>query len=136
MFHTWPVKISRIAPSSTPNWRVGNSETIASITPAMARAKSNGLLFYGELAARYDRAFEHKWIDGVAVATPLLGSADIQSLADMGNSFELVRSMRITPFGQAAVVKLLLATALPVLPLLLLAVPLNQIFRDLTKMMF
>ena len=105
-------------------------------TPAMTRAKSNGLLVYGELAARYDRAFEHKWIDGAAVATPLLGSADIQSLADMGNSFELVRRMRIAPFGQAAVIKLLLATALPGLPLLLLAVPLNQIFRDLTKMLF
>ena len=33
MFHTWPVKISRMEPSSTPNCRVGNSATMASITP-------------------------------------------------------------------------------------------------------
>jgi hypothetical protein len=32
MFHTWPVKISRMEPSSTPNCRVGNSATMATIT--------------------------------------------------------------------------------------------------------
>ncbi len=33
MFHTCPVKISRIDPSSTPNWLCGKIATIASITP-------------------------------------------------------------------------------------------------------
>ena len=32
MFQTWPVKISRIEPNSSPAWREGNSATIASIT--------------------------------------------------------------------------------------------------------
>src|SRR5437868_1495583 len=32
MFQTWPVQISRIAPSSTPNCRARNNPTIATIT--------------------------------------------------------------------------------------------------------
>jgi len=32
MFHTWPVKMSTIEPNSTPNCRVGNSATMASMT--------------------------------------------------------------------------------------------------------
>ena len=30
---------------------------------------------------------------------PLLGSADIQSLADLGNSFEIIRKMRVLPIA-------------------------------------
>ena len=41
MFHTWPVKISTMEPISTPSWRVGNSDTIASITPG--RKLSTGI---------------------------------------------------------------------------------------------
>jgi hypothetical protein len=42
------------------------------------------------------RKFDAKWVRGGAPADePLVGSADIQSLADLGNSFEVVRTMRI-----------------------------------------
>ena len=41
MFHTWPVKISTTEPISTPNWRAGNSATMASITPG--RKLSTGI---------------------------------------------------------------------------------------------
>ncbi len=41
MFQTWPVKMRRIAPISTPSWRVGSSETITSMTPG--RKLSTGM---------------------------------------------------------------------------------------------
>ena len=41
MFQTWPVKISRIEPSSMPSWRVGKSATIEIITPG--RKLSTGI---------------------------------------------------------------------------------------------
>ena len=66
---------------------------------------------------------------------PLLGSADIQSLADLGNSFELVRSMRFAPITRDAVVQLLVITLLPVVPLLLTMVPLHEIMRTLVKVL-
>jgi hypothetical protein len=67
-------------------------------TPQLAQAKRTGKYEYGTLAERYVREFDVKWLRGGAPAdAPLLGSSDVQSLADMGNSFDIVRSMRILP---------------------------------------
>jgi len=108
---------------------------LLAFTPPMMAARRRGMRLYGELVARYDRDFQRKWIDGGASpGEVLLGSPDIQSLADMGNSFEFVRRMRITPIDRAAVIKLFIATALPVMPLLLLTVPINDLFQLLRKL--
>ena len=61
-----------------------------------------------------------KWLHGAtADAEPLLGSADLQSLADMANSFEVVRGMRVVPITRDTLVQLVVTTLLPVAPLLL-----------------
>ena len=66
--------------------------------PQLAQAKRTGLREYGTLAERYVREFDAKWLRGGAPADePFVGSADIQSLADLGNSYEVVRTMRIAP---------------------------------------
>jgi len=53
-----------------------------------------------------------------AADEPLIGSADIQSLADLGNSFEVVKGMRLAPFTLQACCKLAVASLVPVAPLL------------------
>ena len=64
----------------------------------LAQAKRTGRREYGTLAERYVRAFDTKWLRGGAPPDePFVGSADIQSLADLGNSYEVVRGMRIAP---------------------------------------
>jgi hypothetical protein len=52
---------------------------------------------------------------------------DIQSLADLSNSFDVVREMRLVPFGRATVLRLMLLLVLPLTPLLLTMVPLEQL---------
>lgn len=49
----------------------------------------------------------------------LLGSGDVQSLADLGNRYALVRDMRSVPFGWEDISRLAAATAAPLLPLTL-----------------
>jgi len=89
-------------------------------TPRMAMAKRTGLADYGLLAQRYVEAFEQKWVSSNPPASDeLLGSGDIQSLADLGNSFGMVRDMRTVPFGLEDVTRLAMATAAPLAPLLL-----------------
>ena len=44
---------------------------------------------------------------------------DIQSLADLGNSYALVREMRSVPFGLENISRLAAATPAPLLPLVL-----------------
>lgn len=86
----------------------------------MAAVRRKGLTEYGLLAQRYVEGFHRKWVVG-ASAPPddLLGAADIQSLADLGNSYGLVRDMRLVPFGLDDITQLAAVTAAPFLPLLL-----------------
>ena len=73
-------------------------------SPQLAAAKRAGLREYGTLAQRYVREFDRKWLRGGAPPDePLVGSADIQSLADLGNSFEVVKEMRWVPFTMPTV---------------------------------
>ena len=65
--------------------------------------KRTGLRDYGELAQRYVRQFDDKWIRGSAPPEePLIGNADIQSLADLGNSFGLVQDIRLIAVSRQA----------------------------------
>jgi len=104
--------------------------------PHLSQARRVGLREYGTLAQRYVRAFDDKWLRGGAPAEEaLVGSADIQSLADLGNSFELVRNMRVVPITRDAVIQLAVITLLPVAPLLLTMVSLEELLKRLLQIL-
>jgi hypothetical protein len=106
-------------------------------TPQMDRAKRKGSAEYGLLANQYVFGFEDKWIRrGVPDLGELLGTGDIQSLADLGNSYSVVREMRIVPFGTDDVTRLAAATAAPLLPLMLLVFSLEEVLTRLVKIVF
>jgi hypothetical protein len=106
-------------------------------TPQLGAARRVGLREYGTLAQRYVRDFDDKWLrGGRAAGEPLVGSADIQSLADLGNSFELVRSMRVVPITRDAILQLAVITLLPVTPLLLTMIPLEELMKRLLQVLF
>jgi hypothetical protein len=71
-----------------------------------------------------------------ATSDELLGAADIQSLADLGNSFALVREMRSVPFGLEDISRLAVATAAPLLPLLLTIFSLEELVLRIIKTVF
>jgi hypothetical protein len=105
--------------------------------PRLAEARRMGLREYGTLAERYTRAFEEKWLRGGARPDePLLGTGDIQSLADLGNSLEVIRSMRTVPITKEALFQLGIVTFAPMLPLLLTAMPLEELLKRLFGLLF
>ena len=105
--------------------------------PRLAEAKRTGLREYGTLAERYVREFDSKWLRGGAPADePLVGSGDIQSLADLGNSFEVVRTMRVVPLTKDAVIQLAVLTLAPVAPLALTMMPLEELLKKLLGILF
>jgi len=105
--------------------------------PQLAAAKQAGVLEYGALAERYVRGFDAKWLRGGAPADEeLIGSADIQSQADLGTSYDVVRSMRIAPLSIQAIVPLVLATVIPIAPLMLTMIPLNELLKKLFGIVF
>lgn len=105
-------------------------------TPQMASAKRKGLAYYGLLAQRYVESFDEKWVRKPGSGEDLLGAADIQSLADLGNSYALVREMRPVPFGLDDMTRLAIATAVPFLPLLLTVFSLEELIMRLIKVLF
>jgi hypothetical protein len=105
--------------------------------PVLGPAKRLGLREYGSFAQRYVRSFDRKWLRGGAAAgEELLGTGDIQSLADLGNSFEVVRGMRLAPFTKETVLQLTVLTLLPLLPLTLTMISLEQLLDRLLKIAF
>ena len=105
--------------------------------PQLARARRTGLREYGTLAQRYVREFDTKWLRGGAPADEsVLGSGDIQSLADLGNSFAVVQDMRVVPISKQAILQLGAATVAPVVPLLLTLMPLEQLLNKLFGIIF
>lgn len=105
-------------------------------TPALQALKRRGRREYGTLAARYTREFHEKWVAGaVPPNEPLVGSGDIQSLADLANSYEVVRGMRGVPFGRDTIIQVAVPALVPFAPLALTVVPAEEIVKQLFGML-
>ncbi len=96
-----------------------------------------GMSEYMGMASRYVSAFDTKWVrDENVTGKSQLGTSDLQSLADLTNSLNVVSGMRPIPAGPRLLKNLAGAAILPLLPLLLLKYPLDklalQLFQALT----
>jgi hypothetical protein len=92
---------------------------------------------FGVLSSRYVDAFRNKWVRRASPQTePLLGTPDIQSLADLANSFKLVRDIRLVPFGKDTVIRLGGVLLLPFVPLIFTIIPLKAIVDWILKVAF
>jgi hypothetical protein len=98
--------------------------------------KVKGWADYANLGSRYVGDFERKWLHRKLVDAEgdvLLGTSDIQSLADLNNSVSVVRNMRLIPLSPRLLMTLAVAVALPLLPLLLLIYPIDELLMGLCK---
>ena len=110
----------------------------------LADAKRTALRDYGIFAMRHVTEFRQKWIDrvpetGEALVREggiLVGTGDIQSLADLANSFEIVQETGVLPFGKAPVIRLAIVLAVPLLPLVLTMIPIEQLIDRALGVLF
>jgi hypothetical protein len=106
-------------------------------TSQMARSRREGLAEFGLLAQRYVEGFREKWIvDYGSNSGELLGTGDIQSLADLGNSYTVVNEMRMVPFSLKDMTRLAVATAAPMAPLLLLVWSPEEVITRIMRFFF
>jgi hypothetical protein len=90
--------------------------------------KVKGMSEYSALAERYVNEFDRKWLGAdPAPGEPLMGTADIQSLADLSNSVSIVRDMRLVPVSPSLLMYLAVAALLPLLPLVLFKYPVEDL---------
>jgi hypothetical protein len=110
---------------------------LAVFFPILTRTKRTGLREYGAVAQNYVRDFDRKWVhSGHAAKEPLLGSSDIQSLADLANSYQIIAGMRFIPITPDIALRLVLATVAPILPLVLTIIPARELIGLLLKGLF
>jgi hypothetical protein len=104
--------------------------------PKLSRLKQDGLNRYGTLASQYTQQFDSKWVDGRSTSEePLLGAADIQSLADLGNSYELIRKMRVVPIAFSDFIAIAIPGVIPALPLLATVMPVSEILKGILRLL-
>ncbi len=105
--------------------------------PQIAAAKRRGMREYGNFSAEYTRRFDQRWLrNGNSEGETLLGSADIQSLADLDNAMSIVSEMRPFPIGRDALVNLIAAALIPFAPLLLTMFPLEVLLERIVGVLF
>jgi hypothetical protein len=106
-------------------------------SPAIWRARRQDLRAYGMLSMRYVDEFRDKWIRGTPPPDErLVGSGDIQSLADLGNAFEAVSRTGVLPVRLRAIFSIAVIVALPFLPLTLTMIPFEELLdRLLNKLL-
>jgi hypothetical protein len=106
-------------------------------TPTLLKAWRRGALQYGALADRVGTAFEDKWLghdqepDKVALDKP-----DFSAITDLYSIVANVYAMRLIPIDLKSVIILSVAALFPFIPVVLLALPLDQIATGLKKLLF
>jgi hypothetical protein len=105
-------------------------------TPVLLKTKKRALLDYGALVTSHNQSFATKWIDQhAAQGDELLGDPDASSLIDLGNSFQVVQEMKPVPINKSTLLTLIGAAALPMVPLVILVTPADELVRAVVKML-
>jgi hypothetical protein len=93
------------------------------------RARRRDIFTQGLFSLHYVRDFNGKWIRGNEGSA--LGSGDIQSLADMGNAYQVVATTRVIVFNPMTLKNLAIAALVPMLPLIATVIPLEKVVGKL-----
>jgi len=92
-------------------------------SPQLMRARRNGLIEYGRLGAEYGRGFQRRWFGDQRIGAKI-GPRSTQPLSDLAAIYrDTIDRFRILLFDKRDMTTLLLATLLPMVPVMLMRVP-------------
>jgi hypothetical protein len=104
--------------------------------PALLRARTRGILQYGVLAEAVGRQFEGRWLQSSGgVTTEALAAPDFSATTDLYSITANVHQMRLVPFALNQVVPLVIAGLLPFVPVVLVALPLEELLKYVGKLL-
>jgi hypothetical protein len=92
--------------------------------PQLGRTRRAGLVELGGLAAKLGRRFRRRWIQGREFAGDADASDDAQALAAIASSYHSsIHQLRILPLYLRDLILLAVATAIPVVPVMVARIP-------------
>ena len=97
--------------------------------PNLASVRRRGLLRHGEFSNRFVRDVEGRMWNAAEGGDAEVTGDDIQSLADLGTSYERVQEMRLVPVDVTDAAVFALAAGLPMLVLILTNVPFESVMK-------
>ena len=104
---------------------------LLAFVPRLLATRREGRREYEALVSDYSSRFAARWLSG-APRSELLGSADIQSLADLGTTYrETIEKMQPLLFSPKDLILLVVVALLPAIPVLLFEVPAQQVLMRL-----
>ena len=103
----------------------------------MLRAKEHALLAYEGLAERYFLAFDRKWLASRSGTPepPNLAEADFSGATDLISLVKGVREMKYLPVTKEGLLPLVIAVILPFLPLIAVAMPVQELLGNVLKLL-
>ncbi len=108
---------------------------LLAFSPHLYRAQRAALMVYGPFALDYVRRFHGKWIEH-RTDQDVLGTPDIQSLSDLDNSYQVITTTRMFVFSTRKLGELWLAAIVPMLPLVIAVVPVEQLLKRIGSTLF
>ena len=107
------------------------------LSSPMRRAQLRGIVEYGELATRFGRRFEARWLkERRLVASDALSAPDFSATIDLYSVVTGVYGVRPVPVKLRSLLKLMVATLVPFLPVLLEIVPAKDVLHVAAKLFF
>ena len=97
------------------------------------RTKRQALREYGALIARQGRLFHRRWIEDEVSDNELVENRNISVLAGLRNSFEVISQMRPVPIDRTLLNPLTWSVMLPMLPVVALKLPVEEVLKGLAK---
>jgi len=97
--------------------------------------RRRGIFEYGSLAIGMGQQFERKWLRRV-VSEDALHEPDFSSTTDLYSIAANVHQIRMIPIGLSDLYTLFAISLAPVVPVVLIAVPLDQLMQHIVKLLF
>jgi hypothetical protein len=101
----------------------------------LLRAQPRGRLQYGALATAMGQEFERRWLQPGTVNPESLAVQDFSATTDLYSIASNVYRMRIVPLDLRSLIPLALATVLPFVPVILVALPFKQVLELVGKLL-
>jgi hypothetical protein len=107
---------------------------LAFFVPRLAALRRRGILEYGILAQLHSTDFHEKWIlSRAGHEAEFLTACESSTLADFGQAYEKLKELKPFPLDRDALIVLALSLLVPVLPVILAAIPLVVVLKTLLE---
>jgi hypothetical protein len=102
------------------------------LMPRLAALKRTSLLAYGALGTDCAEGFEDKWLGRArGGAAPILEAGDSSALCDLTGVYATVSNMATIPLQRFILIQFVIASALPMLPVVLMTMPINELLAKI-----